>query len=442
MLDALIKLYLDLPLPEPHLHRLMAMLGRMGDEEPMTLALATNLAAFFTLQKGSFIKAKRYAERAIRHFRDADALFGEIHLYAHIGQAEVATGNLTAAATAYRTMRELCRRWLGEDSDLEAIASVLEAEERYEADDRAQARRLLEPALSRIEEADGWFDIFAAGYLTAIRLEFADHGPAVASAAVERGLGTANRRGMSRLATLLKQESVRVATLAGDYESAIALCDELGLTLEADEAANGPPPVSSLRGDGPALLAARLLIRLDRPEDADTFLQVAERQTQKAGSPLARRITIRALRALVEARRGRRDRAIAALTIATGHAGSEPFLRTLLDEGDELRKLAAELESDTEIKDGIRQRLSGLCRSQAALQPPPAGRSAGDFGLSPREHQILDLLAEGLSNKEIARRIARDPNTVKYHLKSLFAKLAVERRGRAVVRARDMGLIN
>ena len=62
---------------------------------------------------------------------------------------------------------------------------------------------------------------------------------------------------------------------------------------------------------------------------------------------------------------------------------------------------------------------------------------AGDLGLSPREHEILDLLAEGLSNKEIARRIARDPNTVKYHLKSLFAKLAVERRGRAVVRARD-----
>jgi LuxR family maltose regulon positive regulatory protein len=69
------------------------------------------------------------------------------------------------------------------------------------------------------------------------------------------------------------------------------------------------------------------------------------------------------------------------------------------------------------------------------------GRAAGDFGLSPREHEILDLLAEGLSTKEIARRIARDPNTVKYHLKSLFTKLAVERRGRAVVRARDIGLI-
>jgi len=442
VLDALIKLYLDLPLPEPDLNRLMEMLGRMGDEEPMTLALATNLAAFFTLQKGSFIKAKRYAERAIRHFRDADALFGEIHLYAHIGQAELATGNLIAAATAYRTMRGLCRRWLGEDSDLEAIASVLEAEERYEADDRLQARRLLEPALSRIEEADGWFDIFGAGYLTAVRLEFADHGPAVASAAIERGLRTADRRGMSRLATLLKQESVRVATLAGDTESAIALCDNMGLSLDADKAASGPLPVSSLRGDGPALLAARLLIRLDRPQGADAFLQVAERQTQKGGSPLARRITIRALRALLEERRGRRDRAVAALTIATGLAGSEPFLRTLLDEGDELRELAAELEREAEIKEAVRQRFSRLRRSRATPQARPLERSAGDFGLSPREHQILDLLAEGLSNKEIARRIARDPNTVKYHLKSLFAKLAVERRGRAVVRARSMGLIN
>jgi LuxR family maltose regulon positive regulatory protein len=62
--------------------------------------------------------------------------------------------------------------------------------------------------------------------------------------------------------------------------------------------------------------------------------------------------------------------------------------------------------------------------------------------LSPREQQILGLLATGLSNKEIARSIAVDPNTVKYHLKRMFAKLSVERRGRAVMRARQYGLIN
>ena len=64
------------------------------------------------------------------------------------------------------------------------------------------------------------------------------------------------------------------------------------------------------------------------------------------------------------------------------------------------------------------------------------------MALSPRELQILGLLAAGLSNKEIARSIALDPNTVKYHLKRLFAKLSVERRGRAVLRARQYGLLS
>lgn len=441
VLDALIRLYLDQPLPESDLDRLMALVGRMGGHSPMTLALATNLAAFFTLQRGSYVRARRYGERAIRHFREADALFGEIHLYSHIGQAELAMGNLGAAAASYRTMRDLCRRWLGKDSDLEAIATVLEAEERYEADDRGKARRLLEPALGRIEQADGWFDIFAAGYLTAIRLELADHGPAAAFAAVDRGLATAERRGMGRLGVLLRQEVVRVATLSGDLDRAGAACRDIGVSLAPEDAADLAAPVSSLRGDGPALLAARLLVRMGQLEAAEVFLDAADRQTQRSGTPLARRITMRALRALVESCRGRRDRALGALTVATGLAGSEPFVRTLLDEGDALRELAAELAASVAADAPIRRRLARLRHSEADGAGRRENQPVGDFGLSPREHEILDLLAEGLSNKEIARRIARDPNTVKYHLKSLFAKLAVERRGRAVVRARDIGLI-
>jgi LuxR family maltose regulon positive regulatory protein len=440
VLDALMRLYLDQPLPVEGLDRLMALAGRMEGAAPMTLALATNLAAFFTLELGSYARAKRYGERAIRHFREADAQFGEIHLYSHIGQADLAMGNLGAAAASYRTMRELCRRWLGKDSDLEAIATVLEAEERYEADDRAKARRLLESALGQIERGDGWFDIFAAGYLTAIRLELADHGPAAAFAAIERGLATAERRGMGRLATLLRQEVVRVATLSGDLDRAVGTCTEIGISLSPVEAATLPPPVSSVRGDGPALLAARLALRLGHARDAEAFLDVAERQSG-GGTPLTRRMTARALRALTEAAEGRRERALAALTVATGLAGPEPFVRTFLDEGDALRELAAELAAASGVGAPVRRRLTRLRPSEADGPVAPADRPAGDFGLSPREHEILDLLAEGLSNKEIARRIARDPNTVKYHLKSLFAKLAVERRGRAVVRARDIGLI-
>ena len=61
--------------------------------------------------------------------------------------------------------------------------------------------------------------------------------------------------------------------------------------------------------------------------------------------------------------------------------------------------------------------------------------------LSPRETEILTLIAGGLSNKEIARSLYIGPETVKSHLKSVFTKLGVERRAQAVSRAQTLGLV-
>ena len=64
------------------------------------------------------------------------------------------------------------------------------------------------------------------------------------------------------------------------------------------------------------------------------------------------------------------------------------------------------------------------------------------FGaLSPRETDILQLIAHGLSKKEIARRLDIGPETVKSHLKCVFTKLGVERRSQAVSRAQTLGLV-
>lgn len=61
--------------------------------------------------------------------------------------------------------------------------------------------------------------------------------------------------------------------------------------------------------------------------------------------------------------------------------------------------------------------------------------------LSSRERNVLDLIAEGQSNKEIARALGIAPETVKSHVKNIFAKLAVEKRAHAVARAQALGLV-
>ena len=63
------------------------------------------------------------------------------------------------------------------------------------------------------------------------------------------------------------------------------------------------------------------------------------------------------------------------------------------------------------------------------------------LGISPREYEVLQALAAGTSNKDIARTLAVSPNTIKTHLARLFTKLDVSRRAQAVDRARQLDLI-
>ena len=77
---------------------------------------------------------------------------------------------------------------------------------------------------------------------------------------------------------------------------------------------------------------------------------------------------------------------------------------------------------------------------------PPAPFAADperlkELGITAREHEILRLIAEGLSNREIGARVFISENTVKTHSSRLFDKLGVSRRVQAVQRARELGLI-
>jgi len=64
-----------------------------------------------------------------------------------------------------------------------------------------------------------------------------------------------------------------------------------------------------------------------------------------------------------------------------------------------------------------------------------------EFGLTPRELEILQLIADGLSNREIAEKLFVSENTVKTHSSRLFDKLSARRRTQAVQIGKAMGLI-
>jgi DNA-binding CsgD family transcriptional regulator len=62
-------------------------------------------------------------------------------------------------------------------------------------------------------------------------------------------------------------------------------------------------------------------------------------------------------------------------------------------------------------------------------------------GISRREYEVLELIAQGLSNQEIAERLFVSPNTVKTHSSNLFSKLGVRRRTAAIRKAKELELL-
>lgn len=127
------------------------------------------------------------------------------------------------------------------------------------------------------------------------------------------------------------------------------------------------------------------------------------------------------------------------------------FVRSVLDQGPETAKLLNGLSATLRGNEAC-AKLRGYCeRLQAALRgasggaatpiPAAGGKATTGGALTPKEHDVLTLIASGQSNKEIARSLNVAPETIKTHLKNIFFKLSVERRIQAVAKAQALGLL-
>ncbi len=99
--------------------------------------------------------------------------------------------------------------------------------------------------------------------------------------------------------------------------------------------------------------------------------------------------------------------------------------------------------------DAIAAALAGAARGLAVLDRdltarwlrPPGPAAEGAEGLTAREREVLELLAEGLANKAIAARLGISERTAKFHVNAILGKLGVESRAEAIVRAVRLGLV-
>lgn len=133
------------------------------------------------------------------------------------------------------------------------------------------------------------------------------------------------------------------------------------------------------------------------------------------------------------------DRADGQFLLETMRVGVQAFLRKPEGLRDIPAALAAVLAGDRIFAPDLEQ--TAVEELGRFARQARAGSEVG-ASLSPREREILPLLAEGLTMQQIGRRLGISPRTVETHVSKLYRKLAVHTRLQAVARAASLGLID
>jgi DNA-binding NarL/FixJ family response regulator len=120
-------------------------------------------------------------------------------------------------------------------------------------------------------------------------------------------------------------------------------------------------------------------------------------------------------------------------TLAAIEAGASGYLLKAAPQAEILAGIRAVAAGETVLAPSIAAKLVSRVRANAASDPLPS--------LSPREREVLALVADGRSNPEIARALYLGEATVKTHLLHVFEKLGVNDRTRAVTRAMELGVL-
>jgi LuxR family maltose regulon positive regulatory protein len=379
---------------------------------------------------GQTNRAAEYFQRAIEQ---ANVVFNA-HILAlatsHLVEVHILQAHLAAA----RQLAESGLRRGAPASPYAGNLAVQLGQLDYEADDLEQARQHF---LAGIEQVRVWrhHDGLIGGYTGLAAIELAENHPDQAYHFIED------------LEKILRETT-------GEFLLPAASAYRALLDLKTGNLQAVSQWVSSTRIDqvDPVpyllekdyLLYVRWLIARERWDSAHEKLHILKNSVESGGR-IGRLIQVLLLLTQVYLGNQNQDEAVAAFEQALALAQPEKFVRTFLDEGLPVVRLLLHFQEDPHVGMRTRQLLGKLRNVDTHEQIHTRIETMAQGGLieplSDRELEVLRLLEQGMTNKEIARKLMIAPTTVKSHTRSIYGKLDVNNRTETISVARLLKIL-
>jgi LuxR family transcriptional regulator, maltose regulon positive regulatory protein len=364
--------------------------------------------------------------RGLSYFREGDMRQAERQLRETLREAEATLGPYCEGAVNAAAF----------------LAHVL-----YEIDDLDGLRTLLESRMDLIERV-GLPDAVIYSGIARCRLLRREGSFQEALAEVERLEDMAQRRKLDRLLSFALAERMAVHLATRDDEGAEDALALLRFTARR-QAAHGSAAALDVGWRASSARAAWLAAVGRDQEALDTLRALMDGGGFAAQRRLHTQIVARI--ALLQARLRRPDAAMAGMVHAWQQAQQLGLIRSLLDQGEEALHWGEQAAAEGRFDEATRFHLErvrlqadrGRSASELTdLHPSSAAAAASYEALSEREIAIVRALAAALPNKRIGQALGISPETVKWHLKNVYAKFSVYGRDAAVARARECGYLD
>ncbi|KRW61053.1 helix-turn-helix transcriptional regulator [Pseudomonas sp. TTU2014-080ASC] len=412
---------------------------RIGKDQVLAMSMAS-LVAFGYLDAWRYKEAMAFCNLGL----NVDEIRSErkiaIFLLVHKACCLLATDRVEAALAV---AQEACRQAALEGTYglYERMCSqLLLGTVLYESNELETAANTLIPALEQIRDTSGWVYLYAEAYGAAVASIALVESDAAAERLIHDGELFARERNLPRLLNHLAVIRLSELIRAQRWREAMALLESEPI---AGQLKLGGLDAYELSTRLPAFLAAaRLMLGLERPRDAMDYLGLFKTIDLKAlDCRLRFNYHLLSMRAAYLMRRYTPAYEHLLSTLSTGHAAG--LLRRVCEARDWLQ--ASYTLACSQGKKVPSHLFEWLVQVLGEFDHPEPAAVAklipGNCMLSPRESEIIALIAEGYINKEIAAKLGISEGTVKGHRKKIHEKLGVSSRSQALIRARELLII-